>query len=125
VTEAAIKTVRSGISENTIAALSYITFVPAIYFLIIPRYNKSSYIRFHAWQSLLLDVFAFLCSVILSILVLPAVHSETYAIYTLDFIRVMWGVWFGLWVVTAIAAMKGKKFKIWIIGNLAAKQAGA
>jgi uncharacterized membrane protein len=125
VTDAAVKTARSGISENTIAALSYITFVPAIYFLIIPRYNRSSYIRFHAWQSLLLDVFAFLCSVILSILVLPAVHSETLAIYVLDFIRVMWGVWFGLWVVTAIAAMKGKKFKIWIIGNLAAKQAGA
>lgn len=124
-TDAAVKTARSGISENTIAALSYITFVPAIYFLIIPRYNRSSYIRFHAWQSLLLDVFAFLCSVILSILVLPAVHSETLAIYVLDFIRVMWGVWFGLWVVTAIAAMKGKKFKIWIIGNLAAKQAGA
>jgi uncharacterized membrane protein len=116
---------KSGLSENTIAALSYITFVPALYFLIIPRYNKSSYIRFHAWQSLLLDVFAFLISVILSILVLPAVHSLTYQIYVLDFIRVMWGVWFGLWVVTAIAAMKGKKFKIYIIGNLAAKQAGS
>lgn len=123
-TEAAVKTTRSGISENTIAALSYITFVPAIYFLIIPRYNKSPYIRFHAWQSLLLDVFAFLCSVVLSILVLPAIHSETFAVYTLDFIRIMWGVWFGLWVVTAIGAMRGKTFKIWIIGNLAAKQAG-
>ncbi len=113
---------KSGISENTIAALSYITFIPALYFLIIPRYNKSSYIRFHAWQSLILDVFAFLISVILSILVLPYSHGAAY--FVLGFIRVMWGIWFGLWVVTAIAALKGKKFKIWIIGNLAAKQAG-
>jgi uncharacterized membrane protein len=115
---------KSGISENTIGALSYVTFIPALYFLIIPRYNKSSYVRFHAWQSLILDVFAFLISVILSILVLPAFHTAASATLVEDFIRVMWGVWFGLWVVTAIAAMKGKRFKIWIIGNLAAKQAG-
>jgi len=115
---------KSGVSENFIAALAYVTFVPAVYFLIIPRYNKSSYIRFHAWQSLILDVFAFLVSVVLSILVAPAFHTAPSATLVVDFIRVMWGVWFGLWVVTAIAALKGKKFKIWIIGNLAAKQAG-
>jgi uncharacterized membrane protein len=115
---------KSGISENFIAAVSYITFVPAIYFLIIPRYNKSSYIRFHSWQSLILDVFAFLISVVLSVLVLPSVHNPTYATWVEYVIMGAWGLWFGLWVVTAIAALKGKKFKIWIIGNLAAKQAG-
>ena len=115
---------KSGISENFIAAVAYVTFVPAIYFLIIPRYNKSSYIRFHAWQSLVLDVFAFLISVILSVLVLPAFHTAANQVLVLDFIRIMWAIWFGLWIVTAIAALKGKKFKIWIIGNLAAKQAG-
>lgn len=115
---------KSGISENFIAALAYVTFVPALYFLIIPRYNKSSYIRFHAWQSLILDVFAFLISVVLSILVLPAFHTPGSQILVLDFIRIMWAVWFGLWVVTAITALRGKRFKIWIIGNLAAKQAG-
>jgi len=115
---------KSGVSENFIAALAYVTFVPAIYFLIIPRYNKSSYIRFHAWQSLILDVFAFLTSVILSILVLPAFHTTASATLVEDGIRIVWAIWIGLWVVTAIAAVRGHKFKIWIIGNLAAKQAG-
>ena len=114
---------KTGFSENTIGALSYITFVPALFFLIIPRYNKSSYVRFHAWQSIILDVFAFLISVILSVLILPAMKSENGVIFVLDFTRVMWGVWFGLWVVTAIAAMRGNRFRIWIIGNLSERQA--
>jgi uncharacterized membrane protein len=117
------KSEQTGFSENTIGALSYITFVPALYFLIIPRYNKSSYVRFHAWQSILLDVVAFLVSMILSALVLPAMKSQSSAIFVLDVIRVMWGVWFGLWIVTAIAALKGHRFRIWIIGNLSERQA--
>ena len=81
------ESIKSRLSENTIAALSYITFVPAIYFLIIPRYNRSAYIRFHAWQSLLLDVFAFIIRAALSFLVLPAMKFE--AVTVLGFVRVM------------------------------------
>jgi len=114
---------KTGFSENTIAALSYITFVPALFFLIIPRYNKSSYVRFHAWQSLLLDVCAFVISVILSAFIMPAIKSESYAVLVMDLIRVIWGVWFGLWIMTAIAAMKGHRFRIWFIGNLSERQA--
>jgi uncharacterized membrane protein len=124
VSESVAVSTKSGISENFIAAVSYVTFVPAIYFLIIPRYNKSSYIRFHAWQSLVLDCFAFLVSVILSILVRPAFHTAAGAQLVEYALLVSWGIWFGLWIVTAIAAMRGSRFKIWIIGNLAAKQAG-
>jgi uncharacterized membrane protein len=114
------ESIKSRLSENTIAALSYITFVPAIYFLIIPRYNRSAYIRFHAWQSLIPNV-AFIISVTLSFLVLPAMKSE--AGIVLGLVRAMWGVWFGLWIATAIGAMRGKEFKIWMIGSMATRQA--
>ncbi len=64
----------SGLSENGIAALSYITFIPAILFLILPRYNRSAYVRFHAWQSLLLNVVVFLLSFIVTYLLI-ALHA--------------------------------------------------
>jgi uncharacterized membrane protein len=47
---------QTGLSENSAGALSYVTIIPAIIFLVMPPYNKSSYIRFHAWQSVFFTV---------------------------------------------------------------------
>jgi len=113
-------TTESGLSENGIAALAYITFVPAIFFLILPRYNKSSYVRFHCWQSILLDIAAFLVSVILTLFAVPALKGGAY--FILGFTRVMWGVWFGLWISTSLSALNGKRFHIPILGQLAETQ---
>jgi len=110
------ETTRSGFSENSIAALAYITFIPAILFLILPRYNKSSYVRFHAWQSILLNIVAFVVSVVLSLLAEPALRHGAY--FLLGLTRVMWGVWFGLWI-----ALNGRRFKILFIGSLAQRTA--
>jgi uncharacterized membrane protein len=45
-----------GLSENTACALAYITFIPALIFLLVPPYNQSAKIRFHAIQQLGLSV---------------------------------------------------------------------
>jgi len=111
---------RSGFSENGIAALAYITFVPAIFFLILPRYNQSKYVRFHCWQSILLNVAAFLVSVVLTLFAVPALRGG--AFFLLGLTRVMWGVWFGLWIATSLAALNGKRFHIPILGKLAETQ---
>jgi uncharacterized membrane protein len=117
------ETKRSGLSDNGIAALAYITFIPAIIFLILPRYNRSAYVRFHAWQSLLLNIAAFVLSVILTFLVAPFVMS--WAVYMLDITWAIWAIWLGMWVVCAIAALNGKLLKIPLLGTLAEKQANA
>jgi len=111
----------SGLSENGIAALSYITFIPAILFLILPRYNTSDYVRFHAWQSLLLNVMTFLLSFALTYLVMPYMMSA--AIIFLIITRVIWGMWLGIWVVWAIAALNGKRLKLPLLGALAEREA--
>ena len=111
---------RSGFSENGIAALAYITFVPAIFFLILPRYNQSKYVRFHCWQSILLNLAAFLVSVVLTLFAVPALRGG--AFFLLGLTRVMWGVWFGLWIATSLAALNGKRFHIPILGKLAETQ---
>ena len=111
----------SGLSENGIAALSYITFIPAILFLILPRYNRSAYVRFHAWQSLLLNVLAFLLSFLITYLILPFMLTQ--AVILLAIVRIVWGIWLGAWVVWAVAALNGRKLSMPLIGKLADKVA--
>ena len=48
---------KAGLSDNSIGAIAYFTPVLAIFFLAIRRYNKRPYVRFHAWQSLVFNVF--------------------------------------------------------------------
>jgi uncharacterized membrane protein len=110
-----------GLSENGIAALSYISFIPAILFLILPRYNRSAYVRFHAWQSLLLNVVVFLLSFLITYLILPFMLSQ--AGILLAIVRIVWGVWLGAWVVWAVAALNGRKLSMPLIGKLADKVA--
>ena len=49
---------QSGLSDNAAGAIAYITIIPAIIFLLVEPYNKSSFVRFHAWQSIFLGIAA-------------------------------------------------------------------
>lgn len=112
-------TTESGLSDNGAGALSYITFIPAVIFLAMPPYNKSSYVRFHAWQSIFLTVACVLLFVVLAILgripflgliVLPVMFIADLGIFI-------------LWIIVVLKAVNGQKFKIPIIGGLAESQA--
>ena len=59
---------QSGISDNGAGALAYVTIIPAIIFLMMPPYNKSSYVRFHAWQCIFLTIAWVVLFVVLAIL---------------------------------------------------------
>jgi uncharacterized membrane protein len=112
---------RTGFSDNGIGALAYITFVPAMFFLMLPRYKHRSYVRFHAWQSILLDLAAFTVSLFLSLLAEPALHRGAY--YLLNATRVAWGLWFGLWIATSLCALTGRRFHLPLIGRMAERLA--
>ena len=109
----------TGISDNGAGALAYITIIPAIIFLVVPPYNKSPYVRFHAWQSIFLTVAWIALFIVLAI------------VGRLPFIG--WFVWpfmllidlgmFILWLVVVLKALNGSKFSIPIIGGLAEQQA--
>lgn len=113
------ETAPSGLSDNGAGALAYITFIPAILFLVMPPYNKSTYVRFHAWQSIFLTVAWIALFIVLAI------------VGRLPFIG--WFVWpfmllidlgmFILWLVVVLKALNGSKFSIPIIGGLAEQQA--
>src|SRR5437868_10168659 len=43
-----------GLNDKLAAMLTYVTFIPAIIFLLIEPFNKNRFIRFHAFQCLFL-----------------------------------------------------------------------
>jgi uncharacterized membrane protein len=116
----------SGFSDNAAGAIAYITFVPAIIFLVLPPYNASPYVRFHAWQSIFLTVAAIVIGIALAIVVGIVGMLMPFGFYTIG--HLIWMLvdlaLFILWLLCVLKALNGKRFMLPIIGPLAEKQAG-
>jgi uncharacterized membrane protein len=106
---------QSGLSDNAAGALAYVTFIPAIIFLVVEPYNKNSYIRFHSWQSIFLGIAIFAIDIVLT--VIPILGWILLPFAMLGFLI--------LWIICLVKALNGQRFKLPFIGNLAEKQAGA
>lgn len=112
---------RSGLSDNAASAISYFTFLPAIAFLLLPSYKSSDYIRFHAWQSVLFCISAFIFDIVLGSIALLTLFLGTVALaYTLRVLSLLWLV---LWLACVIQAARGKRFRIPLLGSIAEKLA--
>jgi uncharacterized membrane protein len=112
----------TGLSDNASAAISYITFVPAVVFLLMPPYNASPYVRFHCWQSIFLDITAFVISLVVGIILGMTIFFAPFAFLVLS--RLIWLAWILTWILCVVNAVNGKRFKLPLIGGLAEKQAG-
>ena len=110
---------QSGLSDNAAGGLAYITFIPALIFLLVEPFNKSSYVRFHAWQSIFLTIAWFVVSVGLIILG----HLPFFGFMTWILRSFVGLAFFILWLIALINAFNGKKFKLPLLGDLAEKQA--
>jgi uncharacterized membrane protein len=114
------ESVQNGLSETAASGLAYLTFIPAIIFLIVPPYNQNSNVRFHAWQSIFLSiVWAAIWIVLLVISVIPVLNFFDVVLTPVVAIG-----FFILWVIALVQAFQAKRFMIPVIGNLALKQAG-
>jgi uncharacterized membrane protein len=110
-----------GMTDNVAGMLAYITIIPAIIFLVMEPYNKSKFIRFHAFQCIFFWVAIVVLQIVIGIFgVIPFLLLITVPLHIL--------VWLGsviVWVILLIKANQGQMFKLPFIGDLAAKQAGA
>jgi len=97
----------SGLAENVAGALAYVTIIPAILFLVLEPYNRSPFIRFHAFQSLGLGVLAIVCSMVMIVPILGWLIG-----------LVMLPVLFVAWVICILKAYQGKLFKLPVVGNI-------
>jgi uncharacterized membrane protein len=117
------QTPQTGLSDNAAGALAYLTFIPALIFLLVAPYNQKAFIRFHAWQSILLTVAAIVINIALGIFLGITMIFLGFSIYLLIW-RLIELCWFALWLVCVFNAFNGKLFKLPVIGDIAAKQAG-
>ncbi len=110
----------SGMADNVAGMLAYVTFIPAIIFLVTPPYNQSRFVRFHSYQSIFFCVAVFAIQVILSILtVVPLLIFITGPLHLLVALGAL-----VLWIILLLKANQGQMFKLPVIGDLAEKQAG-
>ena len=116
--------VTRGISDNLLGVLSYITFIPALVFLLVEPYNKNRFIRFHSFQSLFLSIAIILLEFCLKLLffIMFLVPFLGHLLTWLLSLIVSVGL-FVLWLVLVIKAYQGERFKLPVIGAIAEKQA--
>ena len=105
--------VTSGLSDNMAGALAYITFIPAIIFLILDPYNRSAFVRFHSIQCLAFWVVSFTVHTVLAFI--PIVGWAISALLSL--------VFFIFWIICIVKASKGEWYKLPVIGDFAMQQA--
>jgi uncharacterized membrane protein len=111
-----------GLSSNAAAAISYITFIPAVLFLVMEPYNRDRFVRFHAWQCIALTVVAVGLGIIFHILSIMSFHLLWWMFLLIRLaIRL---ILFVFWLIALIKASQGQWYKIPIVGDLAASFAG-
>jgi uncharacterized membrane protein len=119
---------QSGLSDKAAGGLAYVTFIPALIFLLVPPYKHRPEVRFHSWQSALLWITGLIVWVVLSILgKFPPFDS--FLTVTINLLAILVSttvatfLFFVLWLIATINAFNGKRFKIAVIGSMAEKRA--
>jgi uncharacterized membrane protein len=112
---------QSGLSDNAVGAIAYITFLPAVAFLILVPYKKSPYVRFHAWQSVYLNFLTLVVSYALGYVLQWCGAPGVFLAVPITWLIAIF--WLLVWAFCAVSALNGKRFKLPILGALAERQA--
>jgi len=105
-------------NTNLAAAIAYLTFIPAIIFLMVEPYNKTPLVRFHSFQSIGLNVAALVVGVAFRMVPLPFGFGIWWMLQGLINLA-----FFIVWLIVVLKAFQGEWFKLPIIGDFALKQA--
>ena len=113
-----------GLNDKLAGMLAYVTFIPAIVFLLIEPFNKGRFIRFHAFQCLFLWATLVVLSVVLRLafFVLFLIPILGHLLWLVVWLVLSIGC-FILWVVLLVKAFQGEMFKLPVIGDWAERQA--
>jgi uncharacterized membrane protein len=103
-------------AERAAAAAAYLTLLPAAVILLLPAYRDNRFVRFHAWQSILLWGVFF----ILSGAALLLSNVAAAIVFLLFGILVSLAMLF-LWIVLSLKAWQGERFELPLFGVLAAR----
>jgi uncharacterized membrane protein len=102
--------------ERTAAAVAYLTFVAGAIVLFLPAFRNNRFVRFHAWQSILLWGVFF----VLTIAALFLSNIAAAMVFLLFGILASLAMLF-LWIVLTLKAWQGERFEVPLFGELAAR----
>jgi len=103
-------------AERAAAAVAYLTFIPAVVILFLAAFRKNRFVRFHAWQSILLWGVFF----VLTIVALLLSNIAAAIVFLLFGILAALAMLF-LWIVLTLKAWEGERFELPLFGELAAR----
>lgn len=103
-------------ADRAVAAVAYLTFVAGAVILLLPEFRRSRFIRFHAWQSVLLWGVFF----VLTVAALFLSNVAAAMLFLLFGILVSLAMLF-LWIVLTLKAWQGERFELPLFGELAAR----
>ena len=112
--------------EALLAAVGYLSFIPAIVLLLIPQFRAKRFLRFHAWQSLLFCAAAAVSGVVTRIL-FAALALFPFVGYLLAWILaglVSLALFFS-WLLLLAKAALGESYELPWIGPYAARLSSA
>jgi len=101
-------------AERAAAAVAYLTLAPAAVILFLPAYRNNRFVRFHAWQSVLIWGVFF----VLTIVSLFLSNVAAAMLFLLFGILASLAMLF-LWIVLSIKAWEGERFELPLFGMLA------
>jgi uncharacterized membrane protein len=110
----------SGPRERILSVVAYMALLPAIILLLVPPLNRSRFIRFHAWQSILFSTATILLGFVLRLMFvvfafLPLLAWILLGVGTIAVCT--------LWLVLVVKAAQGTGFELPFLGPLAARLA--
>jgi uncharacterized membrane protein len=104
------------LEDRAVAAAAYLTLVPAAIILFLPAFRNHRFVRFHAWQSILLWG-SFL---VLTTAALFLSNVAAAMVFLLFGILASLAMLF-LWIVLTLKAWQGERFELPLFGGLAAR----
>jgi len=117
--------VSGGMTDNVASCLCYVLgFITGIIFLILAPYNQNRTVRFHAFQSIFMNVGIIAIEIALSIVM--SILTRIIGIFGLLGLIIFPVIGLGcfiLWLFMIISAYQGKTIVLPIVGPLAQKQA--
>jgi len=117
---------QGGLQPNVAGALCYLFgFITGIIFLVLEPHNRNPVVRFHAFQSIFLNVamiaYAILYGIFFMVMAF-VLHALALLLWPINLI--IWLCIFVLWLVLMFKAYSGTPLVLPIIGPIAKKQAG-
>ena len=114
----------TGMSANVAGLLCYVAgWITGIVFVVLEK--KSTFVKFHAWQSIMIFGVLTVVQIILSIIGTIAWTSFSLGLWRFANVLgiIVWVITVGLWIALMILAYQGKMWKVPLAGNWAEKQA--